>query len=298
MMLIREFERVLVARPDAGFQLLSTGQEAVAVGVAGAMVQGDMLLTSGRSIGPALARGVSASSLLAELLGRRTGPCKGLAGRGHVAAPDLGFFGAHAVVGGNLTVAVGVALALQMTGSGRAAVCIFGDGACGEGALHESLNIAKLWKVPLLFVVDNNQYAVSTRQRDGLAPLHLADLGQPFGIPATTVDGMDLLEVRAAASAGLEALRAGEGPALLECISYRFTPHSTSSRECRPAEEIEAWRRRCPIAALTGSLRERGDLTDEALAELGRSVEEEVAAAVRLAESSEPLRLEELLELV
>src|SRR5204863_977255 len=135
--------------------LLSSGEEAVAVGTCAALEAGDQLLTSGRSIGPALARGVTAGDLMAELLGKRTGPCKGKAGRGHLSQPSVGFFGAHAVVAANLSVAAGVALAQQQNGTGRVVVCMFGDGACGEGILHETLNIAALWKLPLVFVCNN-----------------------------------------------------------------------------------------------------------------------------------------------
>jgi TPP-dependent pyruvate/acetoin dehydrogenase alpha subunit len=170
MLLIRSFERALQARRDHGFQLLSTGQEAVAVGVAAALGPHDQMLTSGRSIGAALANGLPPAAVMAELLGRVTGPCLGRGGRGHISQPRSGFFGAHSVVGGNLAVAAGVALALKSEGKGGIAVCQFGDGACGSGALHETMNVAALWRLPLLLVCDNNGYSVSTPSRAGLAP--------------------------------------------------------------------------------------------------------------------------------
>lgn len=248
MTLIRAFEDHLVSLPNPGFQLLSSGEEAVAVGVCAALEPRDQLLSSGRSIGPALARGIDAGVLLAELLGKRGGSNKGKGGRGHLSQPSVGFFGAHAVVGGNLTVAAGVALAQQQLATGAVVVVMFGDGACGAGTLHETLNIAALWKLPLVLVCNNNQYSVSTRVVDGVAARALADLADPFGIPSSTVDGMDVLAVREAARTAVSRARAGDGPTFIECLSYRFHQHSTSSKESRPREEVEQWRSRCPIA--------------------------------------------------
>ncbi len=247
MVLIRTFEEYLLTLPQPGFQLLSSGEEAVAVGTCAALEPGDQLLTSGRSIGPALARGLSAAEVLAELLGKRVGPCKGKGGRAHLARPSAGFFGAHSVVAGNLAVAAGVAMAQQQGGTGKVAVCMFGDGACGAGILHETLNIAALWKLPLVFICNNNQYSVSTRVQDAIAVDNLADLARPFHIPSKTVDGMDVLAVRDAVAEAVAHARSGQGPAFVECVSYRFYQHSTSSKESRSRDEIEAWRARCPI---------------------------------------------------
>ena len=169
MLAIRAFEDALAKHPAAGFQLYSSGEEAVAVGVCAALEPRDQLLSSGRSIGPALARGLDAGAVMAELLGRATGPCKGKAGRGHLAQPSRGFFGAHAVVGGNLTIAAGVALALQQRRTGGIVACVFGDGALGSGALHETMNVAALWKLPLLLVCDDNHWSISTPRSAALA---------------------------------------------------------------------------------------------------------------------------------
>jgi TPP-dependent pyruvate/acetoin dehydrogenase alpha subunit len=248
MVRIRAFEEALLAMPQPGFQLLSSGEEAVAVGMCAALEDGDQLLTSGRSIGPALARGMSPVELMGELLGKRIGPCKGKAGRGHLSQPSIGFFGAHAVVAANLSVAAGVALAQQQTGSDRVVVCMFGDGACGAGVLHETMNMAALWKLPLVLVCNNNQYSVSTRVEDAVAVRHLADLARPFGMPAETVDGMDVVAVREAVQRAVDHARRGGGPSFVECVCYRFTQHSTASKESRPKGEIDGWRTRCPIA--------------------------------------------------
>lgn len=286
MLLVRAFERALMARPDHGFQLLSSGEEGVAVGVCAALGAGDPLLSSGRSIAPALARGLDPRAVMAELLGRVAGPCRGRGGRGHLAQPSAGFFGAHAVVGGNLTVAAGVALAAQLRRRESVVACIFGDGACGSGALHETMNIASLWKLPLLLVCDNNQYSVSTPRSAGLSPALLSDLAKPFGISAMTVDGMDVLAVRDAARAFVARARAGDGPSFLECISYRYATHSTSTRETRPSAEISAWKERCPIASLGRRLEDEGTLSPDGRRQLEREVEDMVADAIRFAEAS------------
>ena len=294
MLLIRAFEQALMRTPEHGFQLLSSGEEAVAVGVCAALTHGDQLLSSGRSIGPALARGLDPGAVMAELLGRVAGPCGGRGGRGHIAQPSAGYFGAHAVVGGNLTIAAGVALAAQFQRPSAVVACIFGDGACGAGALHETMNIAALWKLPLLLVCDNNQYSVSTPQAEGLAPAQLSDLAKPFGIPGTTVDGMDVVAVRDAVRSFAERARAGQGPSFLECISYRFATHSTATRETRPADELRAWKARCPIDTFATRLRTEGALSAELHGRLQREAESIAAEAMRTAQASpypDPSRL-------
>ena len=286
MMLIRAFERALMQTPEHGFQLLSSGEEAVAVGVCAALAPDDQLLSSGRSIAPALARGLDPGAVMAELLGKVAGPCRGRGGRGHLSQPSAGYFGAHAVVGGNLTVATGVALAAQIQRRSSIVACIFGDGACGAGALHEALNIAALWKLPLVFICDNNQYSVSTPQSEALAPRQLSDLAKPFGMPATTVDGMDVIAVRDAARSCAERARSGQGPSFLEAISYRFATHSTATRETRPAEELRTWSARCPIETFATRLQGEGALSAELRRELASEAETVVAGALSTAQRS------------
>lgn len=286
MMMIRAFESALLARPDHGFQLLSSGEEAVAVGLCAALTADDQLLSSGRSIGPALARGLHPGLVMAELIGRASGPNRGKGGRGHLSQPSAGFFGAHAVVGGNLTIAAGVALAFQMERRPGVVACVFGDGACGSGALHETLNIAALWKLPLLLVCDNNQMSVATPRLEALAPARLSDLAAPFGLTGVTVDGMDVLAVREAACALVALARAGDGPAFLECLSERFSSHSTATRETRPAAAMAAIRARCPIDRLAGEMIADGALDPARLAALGAEVDAEVAGAVAFAEAA------------
>ncbi len=285
MQRIRAFEEALAGRPDHGFQLFSMGQEAVAVGVAAALGADDQLLTSGRSIAAALARGVDAGAIMAELLGKEAGTNRGRGGRGHLAQPAAGFFGAHAVVGGNLTIAAGVALALATRGRGIAA-CMFGDGACGAGALHETLNVAAVWRLPLLLVCDNNGYSISTPQAMALAPQPLAALAQPFRIPAVTVDGMDVEAVREAAVALAARIRNGEGPAFLECRSARFATHSTSTRETRAADELAADRARDPIVAQARRMQARGELDAARLAAWDEEARVAAVAALAFADAA------------
>jgi len=286
MLRIRAFEAVLVSRRDHGFQLLSSGAEAVAVGVAAALTGEDQLLTSGRSIGPALARGLDPGRVMAELLGKASGTNRGKGGRGHLAQPSEGFFGAHAVVGGNLTIAAGVALSFQVRQIPAVAVCIFGDGACAAGALHETLNLAAIWKLPLVLVCDNNQMAVSTPRADALAPAALSDLAAPFGLPHATVDGTDVLKVSEAMRAYVARARSGGGAAFLECLSERFYSHSSSTRETRGAAEMAIVKARCPIERLAAQLLDAGDLDAETLARMRSQAHEAALAAMAFAEAA------------
>ena len=283
MQLIRTFEEALLRQEDHGFQLLSSGEEAVAVGVCAALAPDDQLLVSGRSIGPALARGLDPRAVMAELLGKSAGPCRGKGGRGHLAQPSAGFLGAHAVVGGNIAIAAGAALAAQVEGRSTVVACVFGDGACGAGALHETLNIAALWKLPLVLICDNNQLSVSTPRSEALAPERLSDLARPFGIPGLTVDGMDVIAVRDAARAFVGRARSGQGPSFLECVSYRFATHSTATRETRSADDMRAIKQLCPIRRLADRLRSERILSEAGFAALRSEVDAVVADSVRFA---------------
>jgi pyruvate dehydrogenase E1 component alpha subunit len=286
MIRIRAFEAALAARPDHGFQLLSTGEEAVAVGLASALTPEDQLLTGGRSIGPALARGLDPDAVMAELLGRAGGINRGQAGRGHMADPDGGFFGAHAVVGGTVTIAAGVALARQMSGAPGVVAVLFGDGACGAGTLHEALNIAALWRLPLLFVCNNNGLSVSTPRAAAIAAARLSDLAVAHGIPARTVDGLDVEAVAEAAGVAVAGVRSGGGPAFLEFTSIRLARHSTTARETRGPAELTALWARCPIRAYAAKLTARGELDAARLAAIEHEAQAVAAGALAFAEAS------------
>jgi pyruvate dehydrogenase E1 component alpha subunit len=286
MMLIRSFENMLAAQRDHGFQLLSSGEEAVAVGLCAALDGDDQLLTGGRSIGPALARGVEPGRLMAELLGKSAGPNRGKAGRGHLADPGCGFFGAHAVVGGNISIAAGVALARQLAGAPGIVAVLFGDGACGEGIVHETLNMAAIWRLPLLFVCNNNQLSVATSRRAALAPKLLSDIARPFGIRSETVDGMNVTTVAAAAAAAAAHVRAGGGPAFLECVSWRFRRHSTTARETRSDAELAAMQAQCPIERQRAALLSAGQLHAADIEALEHDVAATVSAAMAAAQGA------------
>lgn len=282
MMRIRAFETALSERRDHGFQLLSSGEEAVAVGLSVNLRKKDQLLTGGRSIGPALARGVDPHQLMAELLGKATGMNRGRAGRGHLSDPDCGFFGAHAVVAGNISIAAGVALAKQQEQSGQIVAVLFGDGACGAGVLHETLNMAANWKLPLLFVCNNNQLSVSTARTDALAPSRLSDIGATFGLPSSTIDGLDVEVVANGIGEAAAHVRSGLGPAFVECISLRLRSHSTTARETRRRDELAELRARCPIRRLIGRL----GLKTAEVAALEREFGDFAAAALAFADAS------------
>jgi TPP-dependent pyruvate/acetoin dehydrogenase alpha subunit len=286
MLLLRTFEAALLRQPKPGFQLLSRGEEAIAVGICAALERRDPLLCSGRSIALALARGVPAGGMLAELIGKDGGPNRGRAGRAHVSMPSIGLFGAHGVVGGNLTVAAGVALAQQQLGTGAVTCCVFGDGACGAGSLHETFNIAALWGLPLLMICDNNGYAVSTSVREGVAAKQLTDLAAPFGIPAAAVDGTDVDAVATATANALAAVRAGNGPHFLELRCARMVPHSTLTREERPADEVQELRGWDPINTYERRLRAAGLLDDVHWARMRAEVDAEVTEAERFTEEA------------
>jgi pyruvate dehydrogenase E1 component alpha subunit len=282
MMRIRAFETLLASRKDHGFQLLSSGEEAVAVGLCSVLQPGDDLLTGGRAIGPALARGVAPGALMAELLGKVTGPNQGRAGRGHLSDPASGFFGAHAVVGGNISIAAGVALARKLSGSSSIVIILFGDGACGQGALHETLNIAANLRLPLLFVCNNNGLSVSTAWEQAMAPARLSDLGAPFGMPSRTVDGLDVSAVADAVAEAIKGVRKGHGPAFLEAVSIRLRSHSTTARETRSREDLADLRLRCPIDAEIRRL----DLPPDEVADMERKAQVEAASALAFADAS------------
>lgn len=286
MLRLREFEATLLRQPKPGFQLLSRGEEAIAVGICSVLEAADPLLCSGRSIGMALARGVPAGALLAELIGKDGGPNRGRAGRAHVSMPSVGLWGAHGVVAGNLSVAAGVALAQQQLKTGRVTACVFGDGACGAGALHETLNVAALWQLPLLMIVDNNGYAVSTSTERGLAAAELIDFAAPYRIPAEAVDGGDVDAVVAAVERAACAVRTGQGPRFLELRCTRMGPHSTLTKEERTAEEIERFRAADPLLRQEARLRHLGVLDDAGLERIRAAVREEMEGAERFADEA------------
>jgi pyruvate dehydrogenase E1 component alpha subunit len=291
MLRIRRFEEKCAELYSAGairgFLHLYIGEEAVAVGVMSALTPDDAIVATYREHGHALARGISADALMAEMLGKQEGCSRGRGGSMHVFDAAARFYGGNAIVGGGLPVAVGLGLADAYLGRrGRVTVCFFGDGAVAEGEFHESMNLAALWKLPVLFVCENNLYAMGTRIERALSETNLIAKAQTYGITAESVDGMDVAAVERAARHAAETVRNGNGPFFLECRTYRFRAHSMFDAELyRDKAEVEEWKKRDPIAQLRSHAAETRVLDDDAFAALDAEVEQEVARAVAFAEA-------------
>jgi pyruvate dehydrogenase E1 component alpha subunit len=303
MLRIRRFEEKCVELYSAtkirGFLHLCVGQEAAAVGAMAALEPDDAVVATYREHGQALARRVGMGALMAEMYGKVEGCCRGRGGSMHVFDAATRFYGGNAIVGGGLPLAVGLALADRMQGRPRVTACFFGDGAVAEGAFHESLNLAALWKLPVLFCCENNLYAMGTALARAQAQTDICLKARGLGVPAEAVDGMDVLAVEAAARRAAAAVRAGAGPSFLELKTYRFRAHSMFDAELyRDRAEVELWRERDPIATFAAALRAQGLLDDAALARLEADVTSEVEAAVAFAEAGHDEPVEELTRFV
>ncbi|MEW5723936.1 MAG: thiamine pyrophosphate-dependent enzyme, partial [Thermodesulfobacteriota bacterium] len=289
MNLIRAFEESLAREWAAGNVPteaihLSVGQEAMAVGVCFALAPGDAVATTHRGHGHMIARGAPLSRMMAEIYGRAGGLCGGKGGGMHVLDASLGALGANGIVGAGPLLAVGAGLAFHLDRSSRVAVCFLGDGATNQGMFHEAMNLAALWRLPVLFVVENNQYGEFTPQRRHMAIERIADRAAAYGMPGERVDGNDADEVLATTRRLLGRIRSGQGPALLEGLTYRWRGHMEGDAQAyRPAEEVEAWKRRCPINRLAYRLAERGDLSAQGELDLVNQAEAEAARAVEFA---------------
>lgn len=290
MLLIRRFEEksaeLYSATKIRGFLHLYIGEEAVAVGVMAALGPEDAVVATYREHGQALARGMSAASIMAEMYGKLEGCCRGRGGSMHFFDAATRFYGGNAIVGGGLPLAVGLALADTMQGRKRVTSCFFGDGAVAEGDFHEAMNLAALWKLPVLFVCENNLYAMGTALRYTEANQDIAAKAAGYGMTAAAVDGMDVQAVEEAARVAVAHIQAGSGPYLLECRTYRFRPHSMFDTELyRTKEEVEQWKLRDPIELLAGRLTEAGLFTETERAALEQEVAAEVEASVAFAEA-------------
>jgi pyruvate dehydrogenase E1 component alpha subunit len=290
MLRIRRFEEKCAELYSAGrirgFLHLYIGQEAIAVGVMQALGSDDAIVATYREHGHALARGMTMGTLLAEMYGKLEGCCRGRGGSMHIFDARARFYGGNAIVGGGLPLAVGLALASQLTRKKNVTACFFGEGAVAEGEFHESLNLAALWRLPVLFLCENNLYAMGTALTRSESQVDLARKAASYDIPATRVDGMDVLAVEAAARTAVEAIRAGGGPRFLELATYRFRAHSMFDAELyRDKSEVEHWKTRGPIVTFVAALREARLLDDADLARLHAAVDREVAAAVEFAEA-------------
>ena len=301
MLLIRRFEEKAAELYSTGkirgFLHLYIGEEAVAVGSMQALTPEDNVVATYREHGQALARGVPAGAIMAEMYGKANGCSRGRGGSMHLFDVSRRFYGGHAIVGGGLPIAVGLALADVLRKRSGITVCFFGDGAVAEGAFHESLNLAALWRLPVLFLCENNLYAMGTGLAHHQAQTDIVRKADAAGVPGVAVDGMDVLAVESAVSGVVEAMRGGHGPRLLEARTYRFRAHSMYDPDLyRARDEIERWKTRDPIALFTAVLRAQGVLADTDLAAVEASVNADVAAAVAEAEAGPWEPVEDLLK--
>ena len=294
MLAIRQFEHkagdLFTRDAVRGSIHLYTGQEAVAVGVCSALEPGDYVVSTHRGHGHCIAKGGRLREMMAELLGKATGYCKGRGGSMHIADFGSGILGANGIVGGGMGIAIGAALSAKYLKNGRLSVCFFGDGAANQGIFHEALNLAAVWKVPAIFVCENNLYALSTPFRDAFAIEHVVDRAAGYGMPGCRVDGNDVLAVYEAAREACTRARGGGGPTLIEAVTYRMDGHFRGD-PClyRSKQEVEEWAARDPITRFRAKLIESGVASAEELAAIEDEVRAEIEDAVRFAlESPDP----------
>ena len=303
MHLIRQFEegaeQAYIRGLVHGTMHLSIGQEASAVGVGVMLQEGDYITSTHRGHGHCIAKGADPKFMFAEFFGKDTGYCRGRGGSMHIADVASGNLGANGIVGGGLPIAVGAALALKQERRPQVVICFFGDGANNEGAFHESLNMAAIWKLPVVFVCENNKYGMSMSTERSTAVRRIAQRAQAYDIPGVTVDGNDFKEVAAAAETAIARARAGEGPTLIENLTYRHRGHSKSDRNrYRTKEEIEQWIAEDPIGRFEAELQQLGLIDAAGIAAVVESVRVEVEEAVEFARLSPAPALEDLTQFV
>jgi pyruvate dehydrogenase E1 component alpha subunit len=299
MLRIRRFEErcaeLYTEEKIRGFLHLYIGEEAIAVGVMQGLEPEDAVVATYREHGHALARGMPMPTLMAEMFGKREGCSRGRGGSMHVFDAKTRLFGGNAIVGGGLPLAVGLALADRMQQRDQVTACFFGEGAAAEGAFHESLNLAALWQLPVLFVCENNLYAMGTALERSESETEIYRKARSYRIPAEGVDGMDVIAVEAAARQAIAEVRAGGGPRFLECRTYRFRAHSMFDAQLyRDKAEVEAWKRKGPVLRFGHWLEETGMLDAAERERIETDIAEELAAAVAFAESGTWEPVEEL----
>lgn len=304
MLTIRRFEERMLEQQAAGALPGGVhtyiGEEAVAVGICAHLRSDDYITSTHRGHGHIIAKGGEAKLMMAELFGKKTGYCKGKGGSMHIADFSIGILGANGIVGGGLPIATGAGLAAKLRGSDQVAVCFFGDGAASQGTFHEAVNLAAVWKLPVVYVCENNKYAVTTPATKVISVEDIADRGAAYGIPGVTVDAQDVMAVYEVAEEAVKRAREGGGPSLLECKTYRFMGHMGAADPVgdgyRTQEELEEWRRRDPISIFAASLLQRDLLTSEDATGIDAKIKAELDEAVAFAEQSPLPAPEEALE--
>jgi pyruvate dehydrogenase E1 component alpha subunit len=294
MLRIRRFEEKLIelkARASIpGLLHLYIGEEATATGVCAALLPNDFITSTHRGHGHCIAKGGEISRMMAELFGRITGYCKGKGGSMHIANLELGILGANGIVGAGMPIAGGAGLSIKMRGTDQVVACFFGDGATNQGAFHESLNMAALWKLPVIYICENNQYAISVAQNRSTSIKDVYMRKDAYGIHGCMVDGNDVMAVYEAAQDAARRARNGEGPTLLECKTYRWRGHYEGEADrtytYRTAEEIEGWKKGCPIERFRKKLLEEKAFVQEDFDRINLEVKQEIEEAIRFAEDS------------
>lgn len=302
MILIRRFEEAVEKLYQQGkihgTMHLCIGQEATAVGACAVLREEDKIFSNHRGHGHSIAKGTGVKGMMAELLGKETGYCKGKGGSMHIADLDVGNLGANGIVAAGLPLATGAALTSKMKDLGYVVICFFGDGATNEGAFHEALNLASIWKLPVVFFCENNLYGMSGSVKEMINIEHIAERGAAYGIPAEVIDGNDVLEVANTTEKAVERARNGEGPTLIEAKTYRWRGHSRSdARKYRSREEEKEWRKnRDPIKLYKEKLMNDDLITEEEYEELIIKVDMELEEAIDFAENSKEPDIESLTE--
>jgi pyruvate dehydrogenase E1 component alpha subunit len=291
MVEIRIFEsrvaELFAAGKIPGFVHLYIGEEAVAVGACANLKDTDFITSTHRGHGHCIAKGGRLDLMMAELFAKETGYCKGKGGSMHIADVEIGILGANGIVGGGLGIAPGAGLSAKMRGTDQVTICFFGDGASNQTTFHEGINLASAWKLPVIFVCENNQYGISLHQSRHQNITDIADRATAYGIPGVVVDGNDVMAVYEAVGEAVKRARAGEGPSLVECKTYRWRGHFEGDPQMyRPQEEIEEWKAKDPIPRFEALLAEMGVMTAEEAEAIRKEVAAEVEAAVEFAEKS------------
>ncbi|MDI3534613.1 MAG: acetoin:2,6-dichlorophenolindophenol oxidoreductase subunit alpha [Thermosediminibacterales bacterium] len=276
---------------------LCIGEEATAVGAIATLNKDDYITSTHRGHGHCIAKGASLDKMMAELLGKETGYCRGRGGSMHIADVESGNLGANGVVGGGIPIAVGAALSSKMKKDGKVTLCFFGDGASNNGTFHESINLAAVWKLPVVFVVENNLYGMSVPFRKACSAENIADRAKGYSIPGYIVDGNDVEAVFETVNKAVQDARNGKGPSLVECKTYRWKGHSKSDNNVyRTREEIKAWMEKCPIKRYKEKLIAEGIATEEELKQIEDDVEKEIAKAEEFAKNSPEPKVEDVMD--
>jgi pyruvate dehydrogenase E1 component alpha subunit len=291
MLRIRKFEekasQLYMQQKIRGFLHLYIGQEALAAGIESAIHKDDYVITAYRDHGGALARGISSDACMAELYGKATGCSQGNGGSMHFFSKEHNFLGGHGIVGGQIPLGAGVAFASKYRGDGRLCVCLMGDGAVRQGAFHEAFNMAMTWKLPVLYIIENNNYAMGTSVERTSNVTDLYTLGEGYDMPAAPVDGMDVVAVHEAVLAATEHIRSGKGPFLLEMKTYRYKGHSMSDpAKYRTREELNKYKDKDPIANLKLYIADNNSVLDEELNSIDNRIKKEINDCVTFAEES------------